>query len=161
MGYTLAVIDMQDQFLNRFEEMDQCNQRVFDNCKNEIAKAISDNANILFVEYEEYGPTNSELLDLVNDSSYELFNQIIKVDDNGSREIAKAIKTLSLPKEKIKICGINTEYCVYATVKGLLQAMRKSKIEVLTDACDSPWDHEIGIEILEDLTEDYSNLKVK
>jgi nicotinamidase-related amidase len=161
MSYTLAVIDMQDHFLNRFEEMDQSNQRVFDNCKNEIAKAISDNANILFVEYEEYGPTNPELLGLVNDSSYNSFNQIIKIDDNGSREIVKAVKKFGLPKKKIKICGINTEYCVYATVKGLLQAMRESKIEVLTDACDSPWDHEVGVEILENLTEGYSNLKIK
>lgn len=158
--YTLAVIDMQDHFLDRFIDHDKSYHKVLDKCKEQVAQAIQDKAHILFVEYDGYGDTAEELLDITRDADYKA-HHTIKGDDNGGTEIADAIKTLKLKKRKVRICGINTEYCVRATVRGLLQEMKNATIEVIADACDSPWDHEGGVETLELMSESFPKLKVK
>lgn len=159
--YTLAVIDMQEDFLQRITHNKKSTKRVIDNCKAEIAKAIKDKANILFVEYSNYGETIADLTDLAKKAKYKKHFHTVKADDNGAAEISDSIKTHRLTQDKIKICGINTEYCVYATVRGLISQMKTAEIEVIADACDSPWGHESGVAKMENLSEDFPRLKVK
>lgn len=159
--YTLAVIDMQDHFLQRIVENYKSTQRVIDNCKVQVSKAIKDKAHIVFVEYSNYGTTTKDLTDLAKKAKYKKHFHTVKSDDNGGSEIAETIKAHRLTQDKIKICGINTEYCVYATVKGLMHEMENAEIEVITDACDSSWDHEYGVEVLKTLSKNFPKLKVK
>lgn len=157
--YTLAVIDMQKYFLNRFKHFNKPTNGVLEGCKKEITKAIADKAKIVFVEYSSYGDTAEELVQITRDADYPVY-YTIKTDDDGGVEIAETIKTQKLSKRKIRICGINTEYCIKSTVRGLLRAMKTSVIEVISDACGSPWDHEGGVEELEEMSENFPKLRV-
>lgn len=158
--YTLAVIDMQDHFLNRFIDQNKSYHKVLNKCKKQVSKAIKDKANILFVEYDGYGNTTEELVKLTKDADYHAC-YATKEDDNGGTEIADTIKSLKLKRSKIRICGINTEFCVQATVRGLLSEMKHATIEVISEACDSPWDHKGGVVELEEMSEHFPKLKVK
>ena len=154
--YTLAIIDMQDEFLSTLNETDN----VINNCRSQINKAIEDEAHILFVEYEGYDTTTKELVDIVESNKYLDVTHITKWDDNGAEEILAAIRLHLLPQQTIKFCGINTDCCVYSTVKGFLQAMKEANVEVITDACDSAHNHKRGIDYLKSLTAEHPNLKI-
>lgn len=156
--YTLAIIDIQNEFLDRFISFKKSTERLIKNIKSEIEKAKNDNADILFVEYSGYGKSIKQLLDLTK--NYPRTFYVKKSNDDGSTEIKKHILTHKLHVNNIKICGINTEYCVYYTVTGLIRAMKKSHIEIVADACDSPWSHENGIRSFEDLSRRNSRLEI-
>lgn len=130
MSYTLCVIDMQYYFgASR-------NAKVQNGCKKAIRKAMRDDAAILFVEYATCGRTVPTLVALTY--GYKMAHLVIKTDDDGSGDIIKTIQHMKLPANHIKICGVNTDYCVLDTTRGLKESCPKStKIEVIADACNS------------------------
>lgn len=153
--YTLAVIDMQDHFMAGQKDL----QSTIKNCELLITKAIEDEAHIMFVEYFGYQKTISKLTDIIKNRKYENVSYIQKRDDNGGQEIADAIKKSKLPKN-VKFCGVNTEYCVFASVYGYLHAAKRSKIEVVTSACGSKYSHEEGIAKFIHLAKENKNVKI-
>jgi nicotinamidase-related amidase len=152
--YTLVVIDMQPSFEASQEKA------VLRNCAARIKQAQKDNAAILLVEYEEYGKTDYRLRNLLK--TYDKTKTVIKCDNDGSVEIKRAIIRAKFPKDLLRVCGVNTDYCVYESVKGLTKQMPKATIEVLTKSCNSNWNHEFGVGKLKDLRkQNKAKLKIK
>lgn len=138
MSYTLVVIDMQPEFLAAgFPDG-------LSNVKEEVKKAIANKAHILFVEYNLAGPTNPDIVKIAK--NYDKAFVVTKEDDDGSTQVKRAIWKHKAPANTIKICGVNTDCCVKATVVGLCYKLPTSTIEVLEYACDSDFDHWAGIE---------------
>lgn len=137
MSYTLVVVDMQDKFPA------SNGPTIVSNCQREISKAIRDGAGIIFLEYSGYPATKKEIFDLVD--GYNLARSTVKCCDDGSLEAQNVINEHNLNKDYIKVCGVNTDYCVRSTVEGLRELYPFAFIEVIADACDSSWDHSTGL----------------
>lgn len=140
MSYTLVIVDMQNEFRAAN------GKTIIANCKREIKRAMKDNAAIIFLEYYGNGPTKSVLSNLVD--GYEWTWTETKDEDDGSLEVAVLIRKYDLDKKLIKVCGVNTDCCVKATVSGLTARFLNSSIEVIADACASDWYHESGLNLL-------------
>ena len=126
MNYTLVVLDVQVYFeaASSF--------KLISNCKREIRKAINNKAPILLVEYINCGRTSDEILEVL--SKYDNKFIVIKTTDDGSFKILEAIAHFHLPN-KIRLIGVNTNACVYATAKGLVK--KSCEVNVIADACNS------------------------
>jgi nicotinamidase-related amidase len=150
--YTLVVVDMQKTFASSRK------LSVIRNCKSLLKQAMEDKAGIVFLEYMDYGQTHSELLALTK--AYKKAYQINKFEDDGSAETATMVRKHRLPKRLFRVCGVNTTYCVTATVRGLTKRLPDAKIEVIGKACNSidPTNHSMGLDYLRKLR---PNIKVK
>jgi nicotinamidase-related amidase len=135
--YTLIVVDMQETF--RASTRD----RVRKNCSREVKQAIKDDAHIIFLEYRYSGRTLPELTEALHTKCF--FKE--KSEDDGSAEVESTVVLNKLPKH-FKVCGVNTDCCVYATVRGLTARFPMATIDVIIDACDSDWNHLGGIDKL-------------
>ncbi len=126
MPYTLVVIDMQPEF----HAANHPNTIIA--VTREIITAVRNSSPIVIVEYRECGPTHPAFLHILKD--YKLKSRIKKPQDDGSKEV---LRTLSRRKfyKNLRICGVNRDCCVKATVDGLLYSSLRSKIEVVKDAC--------------------------
>lgn len=112
MKYTLAVVDMQYHFDTATEEL------TIQGCAEQIKIAIKNKNPIVFVEYEGLGETLEELTNLTKKYNNTFF--VEKSRDDGSRELRQVIREENLP-EKIRICGVNFECCVFDTARSLTQ----------------------------------------
>ncbi len=138
--YTLVVVDMQPGFNSAH------GKRVRANCLREVRKAVALNAHIIFLEFAGYEATHPELTDKLHARAVVLE----KHDDDGSKEVEQEVRLNKRPST-FKVCGINTDCCVAATVRGLTARFPMSTIEVVADACDSDWYHLRGIEDMKSL----------
>jgi len=116
------------------------------NVLKQIALAMKDNAPIVFVEYEGCGSTLPSLTNLPKNNSYNNIYKIKKTEDDGSDVIRSALRSNKLPRTYVRVCGVNTDCCIYETVNGLSGALPKTKIEVVENACGSSHDHNAGID---------------
>ena len=132
--YTLVVVDMQPGFKSAR------GKRVRANCLREVQKARADRAPIIFLELSGYQPTHCDLVEVAHSN----FAILEKSGDDGSEQVGREVRKNKWPK-KFKVCGINTDCCVKATVTGLTARFRMSKIEVVADACASDWYHNAGL----------------
>jgi hypothetical protein len=123
--YTLVVIDIQPEF-------EWSARKVLAPVKQEIHKAMQALQPILFVEYQGSGET----LVKPEVQGYRRHFTATKANDGGSREVQEAIRRFRLPRNNLRVCGVNTDYCVYSTIKGL----DNPKIEVVAPACWSDWE---------------------
>lgn len=139
MSFTLLVIDMQDYFSASHSE------RVQRACIREIKRAIREKATIIYVEYEGYGPTIPQLTDVTSSAKYRKAYHVIKDDDDGGQEVIDFLKEKHLPRLKLRVCGVNTDYCVLATTRSLQWRMPGSQITVVGDACNSNHNHKKGL----------------
>lgn len=123
--YTLIVVDMQDEFETAK------NPKTISACQREIKLAIRKNYGIIFLEIGPCGDTISELKDLVK--GYDKAYFATKMANDGSVEAFNIIKRRNL-YHNTRIVGVNTSYCVYDTVKSLMNY--PGKITVVSDACN-------------------------
>jgi len=137
MSYTLVVVDMQDSF-NAANE-----PNVRNNIEREIKKAMAVKAAVIFLEYSGMGPTIPRLTRLTD--GYERGFSAIKNHNDGSRQVENLIDAHNLPRHKIKVTGVNTDYCVRETVFGLAANMKPTRLQVIADACWSDYDHDYGL----------------
>ena len=138
--YTLVVVDMQAGFNS------SNGKRVRENCLREIQKAVVDNAHIIFLEFDGYDETHPEL----TSNLHEQVAVLQKSEDDGSKEVEREVRRNKRPTN-FKVCGINTDCCVAATVRGLTARFLMSRIEVVADACASDWYHLKGLEAMKSL----------
>lgn len=143
MIFTLVVVDMQDAFESTK------NKRLIDNCIREINFAKKNDADILFVEYDGCGKTLLSLSSLT--INYDHKKSIIKSHDDGSTEIISAIHKMNFDIRHLKIIGVNTDCCILETVQGLQYKLPNSKIEVISDACNSDFRHVDGLKQLKSI----------
>ena len=126
MPTTLVVIDMQATFIS------STNPTASVNVAKEIEKAKRRKAGIVFVEFFDCEPTHEIYKKMVK--GYKNVSIITKKRNDGSREIMRAIRRRGFNPNRLRVCGVNSCYCVYSTVHSLLH--RPSiKIEVATEAC--------------------------
>lgn len=136
--YTLVVVDMQPYF-------SAANSRsVIKNCKREIEAAMLKRAAIIIVEFNNCGPSVKSLLNLVD--GYDRLHFAHKDTDDGSAEVEKIIKDEGLAAKQLKVCGVNTDCCVQSTVRGLTARLPNATIEVIGDACNSDFNHLVGLD---------------
>lgn len=143
MSYTLVVVDMQYRFRASRDK------RVKDNCIREVKLAIKRKASIIILEYIGFGHTLPSIKKLI--SSYPRALVVRKLDDDGSREVMGAIKSYKL-SNKLRMVGVNTDCCVYATTASLARKNHLS-IDVIANACNSHYigDHLQGLHDLKRL----------
>jgi nicotinamidase-related amidase len=137
--YTLVVVDMQDKFVaSRAPKVQEA-------CKRAVAKAIQQRATIVFVEFDNYGPTIPKLTKLTK--GYPNVMHVSKGDWDGSSQALKALKDRGVEYRKFKVCGVYTECCVAATAKGIADRVANSRVEVIRSACWSSNmdDHQYGL----------------
>lgn len=134
--YTLVVIDMQTCFEAAVRD------KTIAAVQNEINNAIEKNAPIIFVEYlSEDGtryPTDERLFNLVSD--YDSVFIALKDEDDGHKPILEILVEYELPSS-LRVCGVNTNHCVYYTVAALNRLLPlywpESDIVVVAEACDA------------------------
>lgn len=144
MSYTLCVIDMQAQF-------GAANgAKVQQSCVREIKKAMRDKATIVFVEYEGYGPTLPVLTNLVKDAKYKKVHHVLKQSNGGGHQVANYLKTKHLTRSNIRVVGVNTSYCVLATVQGMNTHLNTSNLHIVADGCSChyPKSHKYGLDAM-------------
>jgi nicotinamidase-related amidase len=100
----------------------------------ELMNAIKHKAAIIIVEYEGYGKMHEGLQKIIK--SYKNSHVVLKYTDDGSAEIAARLKKRKLRSDLLRVCGVNANCCVQATVNGLLLCMPDTKIKVVKDACE-------------------------
>ena len=102
----------------------------------EINKSQSMGEPILIVEFatdppNSFRPTFGWITSLIRDKSI-----VKKYHDDGSDEIIQFCKQNQISPYEIKLCGVNTEWCVLETAIGLYRKT-DAKITVLSDAVAS------------------------
>lgn len=148
MPYTLVIIDMQDNFLASRKESVQ------KDIAKQIKKAMKDRAGIIFVEYLGCGKTYSQLVDLSED--YDRSFTVYKDRDDGSKEVLNCLVDKKLPKSRLRVCGVNTQFCVRSTAVGLRDKLPKSKLQIIAKSCNSDYGHECGLNSLKE----FDNLSI-
>ena len=139
MAYTLVVVDMQGYFPSARSS------RVIDNCLREVRKAIQDRAGVIVLQYKHCGKTLPAIMGLLD--SYDRYEKKIKPHDDGSRQVVNTLRKRRFSKN-LKVVGVNTDCCVYATVSSLSQRSWNGidlRIKVIADACNSHIDHMAGL----------------
>lgn len=127
MPATLVVVDMQ-QF---FEAA--CNPNVIIGVTEEIIKARQASSDIVLVEYAGCGKSHEGFGQLLKNYRYKA--RIKKCDDDGSAEIVRTLRRRGFNDRHLRLCGVNADCCVCATVRGLLEKLDDSRIEVVKRAC--------------------------
>lgn len=142
MSYTLCVIDMQAQFSA------SNGAKVQRSCVREIKKAMKDNATIVFVEFEGYGPTLPLLTNLVKDAKYKKVHRVLKNTNGGGKEVAEYLRAKHLARSNIRVVGVNTSYCVLATVQGMNVHLNTSNLNIVANGCSchGSSSHKYGLE---------------
>ena len=135
----LCVVDMQQDFSAASKP------ETIKACKKEILKAIRRKAPIVFLEWNHCGDTLKSLLKLVD--NYRWHRIVTKSQDDGSSHLVRTLKDMgrSPKKSRYRICGVNTDACVYRTVKGLRQEFPDVRIEVAAKACNASYSHTDGL----------------
>ena len=126
--YTLVVVDMQPSFKAA------CNLDVIVNVAKEITIARENNQPILFVEYEGCGSTHESLTNLVK--GYKQKSTIMKYYDDGSKEILQAIDRRKFNYDRLRVCGVNIDCCIWSTVVGLIDCTWDMIVEIVKQACN-------------------------
>ena len=134
--HTLVVIDMQEEFSAAR------NKRIQQAVIQEIQRSRAKRWPIVIVEFEESGGT----LPIIRRAckGYPRAVTVTKDYDDGSSEVLEALGDITKCR-KVRVCGVNTEACVWATVKGLQR--QGVKVEVWGPGTDSEDDHEFGLRL--------------
>ena len=127
----LIVIDMQPGF--------GATESVLDAVVHEVKKARRRNEWVLVVEYEARGRTPYRITRELK--GYKKYDKVIKERNDGGTAIFNRLTrrrwSFSYPvvprASHFKVCGINTDACVFETVRSL--SYLKGKVTVLSHAC--------------------------
>lgn len=133
--YTLVVVHMQGHLsAARYPPTVAGVQRM-------IRQAINDSAAIIFTWFPYYSPSDeapcppplSELTELIN--GYERGVCIEHFGSDGSWSVLHECARRHWPPDVFRVCGVNTEACVYETACGL--ARSGATVEVWLKACNT------------------------
>lgn len=134
----LVVIDMQERFGSA------SNPKTVAACQKLIADSMLKSNPIIMVEYSMNGSTLPVLTSMVE--NYEPKFRIHKSQDDGSGVIQDCLDRCKVIPRKLIVCGVNTNFCVLSTVKGLHRSRHNYHIDVVEDACHDQWgEHANGI----------------
>lgn len=124
---TLVVVDMQAYFGAA------CEPNVIIGVTQEILDARQNKRAIILLEYEGCGRSHEGFADLLKNYPHKA--RIKKGDDDGSLEVIRTLRRRGFSGKYLRICGVNADCCVCATVLGLLAKLGDTRIEVVKKAC--------------------------
>lgn len=128
MKYTLVIIDMQVGYAA------SRHRGLRGNIKIEIRKALKNNCDIVFMTFGST-PIISSLSEIALKSP-QRFHLVNKIGISGAKEFNELRMRIGL-QFPIKICGVQTDCCVLATVRELTEIIPNNPIEVLEKCCAS------------------------
>lgn len=153
----LCVIDMQPYYGSSADP-------ILPNVLREVKKAKQENAVIVLVrmikpspepakshEYEIYQQIEDEL---------ETYDKVVRAGKrycDGGSSVTKALRRNGYNVANMRVCGVETDACVAATVCSLSKKMRRTKFDVVMDACnhyetkDMPKDRDATFNEMRDL----------
>jgi len=124
--YVLCIIDMQPiGFYN--------SNFIIENVLNLVREAIANKAFIVIAQYKGSGETHINIVNEIHKYPYKEYVWHNKNDK--SKPIQEGLKNHNIFVRQIKICGVNTEYCVIETVHGLTKKFH-IPIKVIEKACN-------------------------
>lgn len=124
--YILCIIDMQPtEFYNA--------NIVIKKVMQLIHAAILDQAFIVIAQFKGAGETHPSIRQALSNYPYKAYLWHTKCDK--SRPIKAALVSRRILVRQLKVCGVNTEYCVKDTVHGLSRKFY-APIKVIENACN-------------------------
>lgn len=139
-AYTLVIVDMQPCFSSANDK------RTLDAIEKEILRAKELRMPIVALEVDCFSPMQDERNPRTHERllkhlvGYPLYRMEEKRFDDGSWAVLHAADRLGCDDEELKvlrICGVNTDACVLATVIGLAKKLPATSIRVVKDACNT------------------------
>ena len=122
--YVLCIIDMQPIGFNN-------SNLIIENVLHLVREAIINKAFIVIAQFKRCGETNINIINELHNYPYKEYVWHNKNDK--SKPIKEALKNIFV--REMKVCGVNTEYCVKDTVHGLAKKFH-IPIKVIEKACN-------------------------
>lgn len=122
--YALCIIDMQPHFITSL------NGPTLHAVLRLTKEAMSDGAFIVVAQYMNCGRTNNNIRKMLRKYPFKAYCCAFK--NNKADAICTKLRTHGVRTHKLKICGVNTEACVAATVINL---HKRHKMEIIAAAC--------------------------
>jgi nicotinamidase-related amidase len=124
--YVLCIIDMQP---TGFSNANFIIKKV----EQLVQRAISEKAFIVVAQYKGCGETHVNIRRALKTYPYQEY--VWHPKNDKSRPIQEALTQRHIFTRQLKICGVNTEYCVKDTVHGLAKKFQVP-INVIEQACN-------------------------
>ena len=128
---------------------------IIENVLQLIKEAIINKAFIVIAQYIGSGETHIKIINEIYDYPYKTY--IWHNKNDKSKPIQNVLKSLNVFVRQIKICGVNTEYCIKDTVHGLTKKFY-IPIKVIENACNGT--DKIIVEALHKMRTFYKNVEV-
>ena len=122
--YVLCIIDMQPDGFNN-------SNLIIENVLELVREAIVNKAFIVIAQFKGSGETHIKIINEIQTYPYKKYVWHNKNDK--SKPIQEALKNIFV--RQMKVCGVNTEYCVKDTVHGLAKKF-PIPIKVIEKACN-------------------------
>ena len=106
---------------------------IIENVLQLVREAIVNKAFIVIAQFKGCGETNINIINEIQKYPYKKYVWHNKNDK--SRPIQEVLNNLNICVRQIKVCGVNTEYCVKDTVHGLSKKFH-IPIKVIEKACN-------------------------
>ena len=124
--YILCIIDMQPVGFNN-------SNLIIENVLQLVREAIANKAFIVIAQFKGCGETHINIINEIHEYPYKEY--IWHKKNDKSKPIQEVLKNHNIFVRQIKICGVNTEYCVKDTVHGLAKKFH-IPIKVIEEACN-------------------------
>jgi len=124
--YVLCIIDMQPDGFNN-------SNLIIENVSQLVREAILNKAFIVIAQFKGCGETHINIINEIQNYPYKEYVWHNKNDK--SKPIQDILNRRNIFVRQIKVCGVNTEYCVKDTVNGLAKKFHIT-IKVIEKACN-------------------------
>jgi len=124
--YVLCIIDMQPVGFDN-------SNLIIENVLELVREAIVNKAFIVIAQFKGCGETHITIVNEIQKYPYKEYVWHNKNDK--SKPIQEALNNLNIFVRQMKICGVNTEYCVKYTVHGLAKKFH-IPIKVIENSCN-------------------------
>jgi nicotinamidase-related amidase len=124
--YVLCIIDMQPYGFSN-------SKIIIDNVLTLVREAIIKKAFVVVAQYKNAGNTHISIINALQDYPYKAYGWHNRNDK--SPIIQNILREKKVFTRLIKVCGVNTEYCIWATVNGLARKYY-IPIKVIESACN-------------------------
>lgn len=122
--YVLCIIDMQPIGFSN-------SKLIIENVLQLVREAIVNKAFIVIAQFKGCGETHINIINAIQNYPYKEY--IWHNKNDKSKPIQEALKNIFV--REMKVCGVNTEYCVKDTVHGLAKKFH-IPIKVIEKACN-------------------------
>ncbi len=127
----LVVVDLQDGFYPSYnEELMPVWDKTVNSTVGLIQKCRRKGWTIVVAEFDGYGKTVPDVIEACGGEHL----LATKTANDGSYEIRSVLQGEGIRPSTIRVCGVNTPYCVKATAMGLIDLYPKARTAVVAKA---------------------------